>query len=859
MSNIGAGAGLWSKWTIAQQPIILKRDNEPVDVVLVKKILHVCPSTIFIHSSPALHNSSRSSSRGDALVHLEISVIQTPAMQHESSLRAITNRLTTTPVQDLPRIVGFLASCLAQCPLELQFSDPKGATHKLKARVTSLLQDRSVNGRLSAAVIVKAVIDHGGPNVLANSDGWARGLLNCLNKPDPVEVKQLYLVTVCRIFIRTQNHASLLREITTPLIAPFLTACLALVKPVNLQTNSGSTAVHSPLLESVLQCWLKLLPRHATVFRPFLPRIKLLCQGVLGDGGCSISTRNLATKLLCLLLSSAPKNVLSQEWAQTASSIINSAHQTADKLFRAVLEEYEPNDSARQRAPGKHDFSKEPKISGADSLGLGPWHGIYDGAGRMAVLIAWLEGLVTTSTLQHVSAPLGAILDLTARVFTVAVPANSSSTSVGLRFHKEASREEREELLMNLPRLHISCLGLLRQLHTTYGQSTLAVQQTIASQILDLFEVMAWHDDVRKEVYTLFCDVLRSTDIQFLTLKSTALSTLFDRCCQDLRNGTPSLESQVKRDTSTGVQLPGGMSTGSVAGKDTMEYHNTAFRSEVFQAAWRFLPEALAHCPSSLVPRQSRIEMDRLSVILDHRDAMVVSVMRPMFSDKTKVAATSLLPFLARSAPDALVVETLLRPRMPVAYADETSARKSRDSRLGADDTERVLLGQDGDILSQLENPVNEIQTESGEAGEDLGQPNGLDSPPDDLSRPDEPTKKRGFHEFDDGHVHQEDPRSPEESLSREAKLPRLEEESFVRTIPPSTEVMDEHDIDEDEVALTSTNNIDMVKQSTGKPSIPSVVSTSATRETGNEDSDSSDFEIPTIDPGLDTEDEDDE
>lgn len=107
-----------------------------------------------------------------------------------TGLRAVTHRLTTTPVQQLPPIASFLATSLSDCGelLSTPQNQKTGKTesenavqiHKLKTRLASLLQDRSVEGRWTAVVLVKATVEAGQWEVLRGCEPLVRGMMGIL-------------------------------------------------------------------------------------------------------------------------------------------------------------------------------------------------------------------------------------------------------------------------------------------------------------------------------------------------------------------------------------------------------------------------------------------------------------------------------------------------------------------------------------------------------------------------------------------------------------------------------------------------------------------------------------------------------
>ena len=106
-------------------------------------------------------------------------------------LRVVTQRLASTPTNRLPHVVPFLASTIAGCHeifkhLETLEEGKDGSevgivVHKLKTQISTLLQDKSVEARWSAVILIKATVEAGGWNILQSCGAWVRGLLAILN------------------------------------------------------------------------------------------------------------------------------------------------------------------------------------------------------------------------------------------------------------------------------------------------------------------------------------------------------------------------------------------------------------------------------------------------------------------------------------------------------------------------------------------------------------------------------------------------------------------------------------------------------------------------------------------------------
>ena len=106
-----------------------------------------------------------------------------------SPLRPVTQKLNSVSVQDLPGLAHFLASSITNCTHILSSpnartpygsSDDALLVHKLRTRISSLLQDRTPQGRWTAIILVKAVVEAGGWEILKDCEPWARNLLSIL-------------------------------------------------------------------------------------------------------------------------------------------------------------------------------------------------------------------------------------------------------------------------------------------------------------------------------------------------------------------------------------------------------------------------------------------------------------------------------------------------------------------------------------------------------------------------------------------------------------------------------------------------------------------------------------------------------
>lgn len=117
-------------------------------------------------------------------------MVQRTAGHPSSPLRAISQRLTSTPPKQLPYIVPYLANAIFSCGDQLSEpeshsrakdgSDDAVLVHKFKTQISTLLQDKIVESRWAAVVLIKATIEVGGWEILHGVGPWTRGLLGIL-------------------------------------------------------------------------------------------------------------------------------------------------------------------------------------------------------------------------------------------------------------------------------------------------------------------------------------------------------------------------------------------------------------------------------------------------------------------------------------------------------------------------------------------------------------------------------------------------------------------------------------------------------------------------------------------------------
>ena len=497
-------------------------------------------------------------------------------------------------------------------------------------------------------------------------------------KPDPPSSKKLCIITVTRIFLLTHDHQSLVREITTPSLPGFITACLNLTKSPSSPSTVPEKYVEDSIL-TALHAFCDLIAMHPTSFRPFVPQIQSMVYPLIAPTpsnsrlvndpvSTSVSVSERARHLFVLLHVCGPKNTAGEEWSRSLDALITSVQGTADKVFRSLIEDM-PSSARNHLATNSNLVDDVVNDQAPTPLALPAWTGINAGIERLEGLLHTLQTFLATATTAAITLPVGDILSLVDRLLSVFPPGNGRNP----RVRPEIDRDEREGLWVGLPRLQISVIGVCSLMISRMGHGSAAIAYTMMEQLLWTFESQYENDCFRKATYTLLSQILSAYGPSLPRTYVNSLSQCIRMCCEDL---LPSVEAQFR-----GAQASGLDTKTSQKGNDSSinadSYLKTAIyridlstnTSHIRQAARELLPIALTCMPNEYLPFSLRCQMDRTAIITQNKHAMLASVMNPIPKRKGQKQTSSILPQLASAHPDALEVETLLRPQMPLVQS----------------------------------------------------------------------------------------------------------------------------------------------------------------------------------------------
>lgn len=759
-----------------------------------------------------------------------------------SQLRALSFRISSTPPKQLPNVAAQIAGSIWNCRDLLSTpSDAKQTTeasttaHRFKTQLSTLLQDRTIEGRWAAVVLVKATIEAGGAEVLSKSNPWVRNLLGILKKPDPPTTRNLTTITLTRIFMLTWDYSNLIREITTPALTAFVPTCLA-----NIENKRCSASE----LQTVLEAFATLLPRHPTIFRSNESKLRSILHRILAATASDAETsthyteahRDATQRLYALLHNCAPKQTGGEKWDETMKSAVYATHSACDRVFRAVQEEWQSEAGIESSVPGHLRTSGEVESQSDDAIGLRPWKGVYAGSERIVSLLGLINSHLTTTTSNSVSIRLGLVADLLTRLFGVQIPISGKSDNIKL--NNQVSKDERETLFAVLPKIHTAAIQLTITLLQRFGNAATPWAHSLLDQTIALFRAENSDASVRMASYEALAAVLDLIGPSISRSECTELEQAMRWCCEELlpKSETNAQPASKASNTTSSVKQQLGL-----AGSETTSTHPTDFK-EVQAAARELLHTALARIEASCIPPKVRAQVDRVAVLTNDKDLMFASVMNPPRKASDIRVQASLLPILARQFSHDPKVEALMRPRMPPVFTKGSApvANSIEDVEEEEEEIDDAMDEQDDsapttgmlDMLTGKRAPIVEEQAEAAANSGDV------DSSQEHLSS----SKRRAEEEADSASSTKRMRASPvAESLMPES----------MQTLPGPDPGTHQTSVPETVVGASQHQPAAAVQTS-------SVVATGA--GTVEDDDDDSDMELPplTMEPDTDPEDEED-
>jgi hypothetical protein len=340
----------------------------------------------------------------------------------------------------------------------------------------------------------------------------------------------------------THQYQTLLREYTTPTLPGFITACLNLVSPKSAAKNVGAS---DTLVESVFRSFALLLPRHTTLFRPFVAQVRTLTRRYLAptftDGILiSKSLIQAAQQLFVLLHQTVAKGGGGEEWGKSFRDLIRGVHATADNVFRGVVEDWE---SSAGYTPQSIDFNQQPAGGGQNAEDLPGWEGIHAGMERLRGLLNLLSVYFQVETSTPVAVPLGSVVDLIIRILSVASPTPSElpASKGGPRVNPAIDRDEKDALWSGLPQIYVATLEVIESLVDRFGDASLPLSQGLVMQVCWVYMYGRHASEFRQATYNIITKLLPYTSQSLAKNQIVKLYGIIRDCCSDAQGSYAAL------------------------------------------------------------------------------------------------------------------------------------------------------------------------------------------------------------------------------------------------------------------------------------------------------------------------------
>ncbi|SMR60132.1 unnamed protein product [Zymoseptoria tritici ST99CH_3D1] len=567
-------------------------------------------------------------------------------------LKALNYRISSTTTDKLPAAATQIASSLWNCRNILsaatdtkQNNEASIVVHRFKTQLGSLLNDRTIEGRWSAVVLIKATIEAGGVEILSKSNVWVRSLLGILKKPEPPTTRSLAVLTLTRIFMLTWDYSNLIREITTPALTTFIPTCLANIE--NKRCSSGE-------IQTTLEAFAVLLPRHPTIFRANDAKLRQILTNILfsADGRHFTNEhREIADRLWVLLANCTPKQGGSEKWEETLKAAVTAAHSTSDRLFRSVVEDWQSTTGVSP--PSQQILNGE--VQSEDGAGLPGWKGVYAGSERLVALLDVIASHLTTASPGSVSVRVGIVADLLTRLFSIILPQAGKFDFV--KPNNQISKDEREAMFSVLPKIHAAGIGIAISLQDRLGSLSIPCAQGFIDQIIRVFPSETIDSHVRCTLYRFLAKALDLIGPTMSKNDFVDIAPIVKSCCSDVLPDDDQTSVPSINENQAGIKQQLGLA-------QTLQTHPPEFR-ELRIAASTLLATTLSRLDAICILPKLRAQIDRTAVLVRSHDLLLASILNPSQKPNSARTQASLLPILARTHPDSISTETLLRPRMP--------------------------------------------------------------------------------------------------------------------------------------------------------------------------------------------------
>lgn len=474
-------------------------------------------------------------------------------------------------------------------------------------------------------------------------------------------------MTLTKIYMLVHPYQTLVREVATPTLPAFATACVQLLK----QKGEAQFALAPMnLIETICESFSTLIPLYPPTFRPFSSQARTAVGPYIAPT-CSDefsvpeSLKRAARRLVASLHFVAAKAGGSDEWVKLLDGTLQEFHTTADQVLRAVDESWEATSG---RTQSKVDVDGEPHGEGNSTEHLPRWSGLAAGADRLIGLFEFLGDLLSYPTKTAVAIPISGLVDTISRVCLVARLSKSQSWEQAVETNASIGREEKEELWSLMPDIHVAAMRLAAALFQRLQRHMLPLIPEILDHLIRVFKSSMSIPSVRIAAYTTLNAILQLAGPTLSKPAVDMLKPFFGACCRDLQQDAGLLRPADKPPaTTSNTTGKGTKSSSGTVNTDLFLHPQTAaaaieppvtLDSDHRNIANELLTAFLSLLPQSHLKPVMRGSLDKTAFLTRNRDGMLASVLNP-YRDHNGRMYPSVLSHLAQQFPRDQGLEVL--------------------------------------------------------------------------------------------------------------------------------------------------------------------------------------------------------
>lgn len=465
-------------------------------------------------------------------------------------------------------------------------------------------------------------------------------------------------MTLTKIYMLVHPYQTLVREVATPTLPAFATACVQLLKQ---KGEAQFTLAPLNLIETICESFSTLIPLYPPTFRPFSSQVRTAVGPYIAPT-CSDeisvpeSLKRAARRLVVSLHFVAAKAGGSDEWVKLVDGVLQEFHTTADQVLRAVDESWEAT-SGRTRS--KVDVDGEPHGEGNSTEHLPRWSGLAAGADRLIGLFEFLGDLLSYPTKAAVAIPVSGLVDTISRVCLIARLSRSQSWEQAVETNASIGREEKEELWSLMPDIHVAAMTLAASLFRRLQSHMLPLVPEILDHLIRVFKSGMSIPSVRIAGYTTLNAILQLAGPTLSKPAVDMLEPFFGACCRDLQQDAGLLKPADKPPASSNTTGKGTKSNTGAVNTDLFLQPQTASAAieppvtldpDHKNIANELLTAFLSLLPQSHLKPVIRGSLDKTAYLTRNRDGMLASVLNP-YRDHNGRMYPSILSHLAQQFP----------------------------------------------------------------------------------------------------------------------------------------------------------------------------------------------------------------